>query len=53
MKNLLLFLTLFIGSCSAMGDLAIGVSANVIGDLVTDEIRKDVKEKEDGKKPTQ
>ena len=53
MKILLLTLTLFISSCSAMGDFAIGVSANVIGDLVTDEIRKDVKEKEDGKKPTQ
>ena len=53
MKNLLFVLTLFISSCSAIGDLAIGVSANVIGDLVTDEIRKDVKEKEDGKKSTQ
>ena len=52
MKILLLTLTLFISSCSAMGDLAIGVGANVIGDLVTDEIRKDVKEKEDGKKPS-
>ena len=53
MKILLLALTLFISSCSAMGDLAIGVSSHVIGDLVTDEIKKDLKEKEDGKKPTQ
>ena len=52
MKILLLALTLFISSCSAMGDLAIGVSSHVIGDLVIDEIRKDVKEKEDGKKPS-
>ena len=52
MKILLITLTLFIGSCSAMGDLAVGVGAHVIGDLVTDEIKKDVKEKEDGKKPS-
>ena len=49
MKILLLTLTLFISSCSALGDLAIGISSNVIGDLVTDEIKK---EKEYGKKPS-
>ena len=53
MKILLLALTLFISSCSAMGDLAIGVSSHVIGGLVTDEIREEIKEKKDGKKPTQ
>ena len=53
MKILLLTLTLFISSCSAMGDLAIGISSHVIGGLVTDEIKEDLKEKEDGKKPTQ
>ena len=43
------FLVMFLAGCSSLGNITVGVAGHVIGNILVDEIKENMKEKKEEK----